>query len=439
MFKLIVALVVVTIGSAERTFEDFTVFRVVPENEQQVLELIQLQEKLDTELAYVGKTDFWRRPTGVDGQVDLMVAPDVRRSIEGQLRAANLTPSVMVRDVQKLVNVEKANLRKTSLLYGSRVNWLRQADKNAFFQDYHRIEEIHEYMSQLAANQNHVSLEVIGKSTEGRELKAFKIGFAKDTPKPVIWVDGGIHAREWISPATVLYIATTLIRDAETDSDVTFLLNKYDFVILPSSNPDGYDYTHNYDRLWRKTRSRSRSWWGLTCRGADPNRNWDFHWMEKGASDNPCSDIYAGPEPFSEPETKAISKYIEELVKGKVVPMYLSFHSYSQLVLTPWGWTEDLPEAYPDLERRGLDAAAALAVRYATEYKVGSSTRVLYSAAGGSDDWAHGVAKIKYAYTVELRDTGDNGFILPKEEIIPSGEETWDFFKNITMAIAEEY
>jgi len=61
------------------------------------------------------------------------------------------------------------------------------------------------------------------------------------------------------------------------------------------------------------------------------------------------------------------------------------------------------------------------------------------SAAGGSDDWAHGAAKIKYAYTVELRDTGDNGFVLPKEQIIPSGEETWEFFKTVSMAIAEEY
>lgn len=61
------------------------------------------------------------------------------------------------------------------------------------------------------------------------------------------------------------------------------------------------------------------------------------------------------------------------------------------------------------------------------------------AASGGSDDWAHGVANIKYAYTVELRDTGDKGFILPKEQIIPSGEETWELFKDISLAIAEEY
>lgn len=57
--------------------------------------------------------------------------------------------------------------------------------------------------------------------------------------------------------------------------------------------------------------------------------------------------------------------------------MYLSFHSYSQLVLTPWGYTDDLPPAYPDLERRGLSGAKALAAKYGTQYKVGSSTNVL--------------------------------------------------------------
>lgn len=57
-------------------------------------------------------------------------------------------------------------------------------------------------------------------------------------------------------------------------------------------------------------------------------------------------------------------------------------------------------------------------------YKVGSSTNVLYEAAGGSDDWALGVAGVKYSYTMELRDTGDNGFVLPPDQIVPSGEET---------------
>lgn len=103
--------------------------------------------------------------------------------------------------------------------------------------------------------------------------------------------------------------------------------------------------------MWRKTRSRSGTAWDFVCRGVDPNRNWGFHWNEAGSSTNPCSDIYAGRSAFSEPETRSMAEYIMR-IKDRTA-MFLSFHSYSQLVLTPWGWTEDLPEAYADMERRG--------------------------------------------------------------------------------------
>lgn len=124
-------------------------------------------------------------------------------------------------------------------------------------------------------------------------------------------------------------------------------------------------------------------------------------------------------------------------VKDRVL-MYLSLHSYSQLILTPWGWTKDLPKDYPDMERVAKSAAQALNSKYGTNYTVGSSTNVLYEAAGGSDDWAHGVAGIKYSYTMELRDTGDKGFVLPPDQIIESGEETWLALVDMCHAIAVE-
>jgi len=123
--------------------------------------------------------------------------------------------------------------------------------------------------------------------------------------------------------------------------------------------------------------------------------------------------------------------------KNRIVA-YITLHSYSQLILTPWGWTKDLPDAYTDMEKVALSAARALKSLYGTEYTVGSSTRVLYEASGGSDDWAHGAAGIKYSYTVELRDTGDHGFVLPKEQIIPSGEETMLLLIDMAQSFALE-
>ena len=160
----------------------------------------------------------------------------------------------------------------------------------------------------------------------------------------------------------LMFWSFQLITKSDTDPMAKNLLDVYDFVMLPVSNPDGYEHTHTNDRMWRKTRSRQNGAWGYFCRGADPNRNWNFHWNEAGSSNHPCSDIYAGPAPFSEPETKAMSDYILS-VKDRVV-MYLSLHSYSQLFLTPWGWTRELPKDYPDMERVAKSAAQALNSKY---------------------------------------------------------------------------
>lgn len=81
--------------------------------------------------------------------------------------------------------------------------------------------------------------------------------------------------------------------------------------------------------MWRKTRQPHTS----ICIGADPNRNFDFHHAEVGASKNPCAETYAGPKPFSEPEVLALSEFVKTFDKLK---LYISFHSYSQLLLFPY-------------------------------------------------------------------------------------------------------
>ena len=87
----------------------------------------------------------------------------------------------------------------------------------------------------------------IGTSFEGRDLFVMKIGMPdpRGVQKPVIWIDGGIHAREWISPASVMYIIHELL---EKSGHHLTMLKKYDFYIMPMMNPDGYEYTHTADR-----------------------------------------------------------------------------------------------------------------------------------------------------------------------------------------------
>jgi len=305
-----------------------------------------------------------------------------------------------------------------------------------FFTAYQRFSAIIDLLTSInSANPSITGLETIGVSTNGRNLRLIKIGVnvAANT-KPIIFIDGAIHAREWISPATVTYFAQALINGYNNNNaTIRTLLTNFDFYILPVLNPDGYEYTHTTTRLWRKTRSANS---GSTCVGTDPNRNFDYQWNTVGASTNPCSEIYAGSRAFSEPETKALSDYIyarRTRVKG-----YFNVHSYGQYWLYPWGYTSALP---PDNAR--LNAAATVAVNeltryYNTRYTIGTSTNVLYAAAGGADDWAYGGAGVTYSYCVELRDTGSNGFTLPASQIVPTGTETANAFYAISNHIGAQ-
>jgi len=280
---------------------------------------------------------------------------------------------------------------------------------------YHDYDEIMAWMEELtAANPDVCSIQDVGQSYEGRTMKMLTIG-SGDASNPGVFVDGGIHAREWISPATVTYMANQLVQDKATYAS---LLSQVNFYFMPVINPDGYAYTFSNDRLWRKTRSPQGN-----CYGVDPNRNWGFHWNEGGASNLPCADTYCGPNAFSELSQQVVR---DQLLSLTNLQSYLTFHSYAQMWMYPWGWTSDLPADWQDLDDLAQNAVAALTAVHGKSYEIGSSTNTIYLASGGSDDYAKGTAGVKYSYTIELRDTGLYGFQLPASQIIPSGEETFE-------------
>lgn len=152
---------------------------------------------------------------------------------------------------------------------------------NVFFSDFQRLRSIFQFMDSLVAQYPRLAqTETIGKSFEGRDLRMIKIGSKSSTrqsssSKPIMWIDAGIHAREWAAPPTALFIAYSLLNEYDKDPKVKQLVDNFEWHILPSANPDGYEFTFNGDRMWRKTRSRNSN---SKCRGVDPNRNWSFHW-----------------------------------------------------------------------------------------------------------------------------------------------------------------
>lgn len=171
---------------------------------------------------------------------------------------------------------------------------------SSFFGDFQRLQSMNSFLDSLVSSfPSLASTEIIGKSSEGRPLKIIKIGSPRGSSigrqqfgrqqsvsqvdvtssKPIFWIDAGIHAREWAAPPTALFIAFSLLNDYRKDPNVRYLVDTFDFHILPSANPDGYEYTHKSDRMWRKTRSSCTNCrQNSRCRGVDPNRNWSFHW-----------------------------------------------------------------------------------------------------------------------------------------------------------------
>ncbi|XP_021965262.1 carboxypeptidase B [Folsomia candida] len=368
--------------------------------------------------------DFMTRPS-MKEPTDVMLCPEQVQNVKKIFAQFHIPYEIMVPDVETELNAElKANnliLRKSEGM-----NW------NA----YQRLSTIHGWMDSMAEKYPAlVSVETYGLSTEGRPMKLMKITTGGTRTKPAVWLDGGIHAREWISPATVTYIANELIQQAIRGGPEYRLVNAVDWFIVPNINPDGYEYSHTNDRLWRKTRSNDGSFMAnvFGCLGTDPNRNWEYKWGGKGTSKNPCSSQYHGPKAASEPEISLSQAYILE--RKDQLKLVLTFHSYSQMIFTPWGYDYVPLEDKEELENVGRQAAKALEAVHGTKYQVGASPDLLYPAAGGTEDFAKGVAGIKFAYCYELRDTGKHGFNLPPDQIIPTGEETFASVKAIVEGV----
>merc|ERR1719328_15165 len=346
--------------------------------------------------------DFWRE--AAPGQsADVMVPTRMMKTVTDWLKTHNIQFEVMVEDVQSLI--EETKPKNASSRSKGKMDW----------NDYYPHEDLNAFIQGLADANDFASIINIGQSYEGRGMNVLAI--TKAGPgKPNVFIEAGIHAREWISPAVATFIFRELVEDNAEHPEYLDNINWY---FLPSANPDGYAYTFDTDRLWRKTRSPQSG----GCYGVDPNRNWDFHWGETGVSSNPCTEIYPGTEPFSEVEMRNIRDFVQTLEPVPVLSQ--CFHSYSQLWLWPFGYDYGAyPENREELEQLAIDACDALYQVHGTVFDPINSAD-LYPASGAADDWYKGVLGSRFAFTVELRDTGRYGFVLPKEQIIPSGEELW--------------
>lgn len=288
-------------------------------------------------------------------------------------------------------------------------------------------EKFHNYAEQMNTIQdlvstrgNLVSAFSIGTTLQNRQMWAIRINAdaaKSDNPqmvsgKPGIVFMGGHHAREHVSVELPLMYAKYLADNYGKDPAITKLIDTRDIFFIPNVNPDGseFDIATGAYQMWRKNRNPNP---GQRCQGVDLNRNYGYKWGTGGSSTDPCSDIYMGKSAFSENETKAIKAFVEARPNLKVL---LSFHTFSELVLYPWGHTYDSITRADDLSAyKTMAETMAGWNRYTPE-----QSSDLYITSGDTTDWSYGELGI-FSFTFELspRDSFGGGGFYPGQSMIP--------------------
>ncbi|MCH2115232.1 MAG: hypothetical protein MK171_10030 [Pirellulales bacterium] len=269
----------------------------------------------------------------------------------------------------------------------------------------------------------------IGDSYEGRTIRGIQIsgtGGTK-TSRPAVLLNGTQHAREWISPMANMYAAEQLLEQYGTSNSTMEMLNEVDFYVIPVVNPDGYEYSWASpdNRFWRKNRRVTNvDIFGNESFGVDLNRNWATGWGGGGSSGDIARDTYRGTAPFSEPETQGMRDFYyshQNLVSN------IDFHSFSQLVLAPFGYSfSEQPDDGELMLAVATEMSQSIENVHGKAYVPQRATG-LYQASGISIDWSYEDQGV-YSYTIELRPAGPpviSSFDLPAEEILPTVEEAF--------------
>ncbi|RWS24654.1 carboxypeptidase A2-like protein, partial [Leptotrombidium deliense] len=279
---------------------------------------------------------------------------------------------------------------------------------------YHTLQEIDRFLTEVSKRGN-VKVFDIGITHEGRPIKAVEI-LNNANDDRYVWIDGCTHAREWVTVSTALFIIEqAIISRIQTN-----------FLIVPIINADGYEYTWSVDRLWRKNRRLpplQKHFAREECFGVDLNRNYDANFGGEGSSDDPCSHVFQGVSPFSEPETAAIAKIIWKM-RNKI-KLFLSLHSFHQLWSCPFAFTKAASPHFTEHVDMLTAIRDSILKTTGEIYRIGPLSTELYVGSGFSLDWTYGKAGIIHSYLAELRDKGTHGFLLPAEQIIPTAIETW--------------
>ncbi|MEP0846527.1 MAG: hypothetical protein HRF50_06845 [Phycisphaerae bacterium] len=369
---------------------------------------VTLASEHDLESMLAISQDHWTCSLGL-GVIPFRVPPQKMDA----LAASGLKFEILIDDIQPALDRERRRLEQRG---------------DDFFSDFRTYAEVSDYVNTIVSLRPDIATRVtLGSAVQNRQIFGIRIaGLGDPAGRPAVMFTGTQHAREWLSPMATTYIADQLVRGYGVDARITALLDACTVHIVPIVNPDGYEYSWTTERLWRKNRRNN----GGGSYGVDTNRNWGYQWGGAGSSGSSWSETYRGPFAFSEPETRAVRDYVN--ARPEFVGL-IDFHTYSQLVLSPWGYTIGQPPEPDATVFRKLNdrIAETLAEPYGMYYEDGPAAETLYLASGILPDWSYGVHDM-YSWTIEMRPNGPPGFTPEADQIYPNAVE--NFLAALEMA-----
>jgi carboxypeptidase T len=298
----------------------------------------------------------------------------------------------------------------------------RAADFPAADGQYHNYTEMAaEVLNTANAFPALVSRFSIGRSYDGREIWAAKVSdnVAVDEPETEVLFTANQHAREHLTVEMALYILRELTSKYASDARIKNIVDSRETWIVFMVNPDGVEYdiaTGSY-RMWRKNRQPN----GTGAVGTDLNRNWSYQWgCCGGSSGSLSSETYRGSAPFSAPETQRVRDFVASRVIGGVqqIKAHIDWHTYSELVLWPYGYTTANTTANLTANDRNAHATLGQQMAATNQYTPEQASD-LYIADGTINDWMWATYRI-FTYTFEMFPrTSSPGFYPPDEQIVP--------------------
>jgi hypothetical protein len=282
-------------------------------------------------------------------------------------------------------------------------------------------------------NRGIAKLVQLGTTYQGRELLALRLtAGARGVPdgrRPAVLYSSTQHAREWIAAEVNRRLMNWYIeRWRADDPEVKQLLQTTELWFILVANPDGYEYTFDAERLWRKNlRDNNNDGEIAVGDGVDPNRNFPNHFKydEEGSSSIASSETYRGPAAASEPETRAMKGLLDRIG----FEFQVNWHSAGQWLLYAEGWQIATPTADDPIYFALSGNLDQPAIR---DFHPGLSSDVLYVTNGETTDYAH-AATGALAWTPELSEGCPNcGFVFPDDDALVQAE----FERNLPFALS---